>query len=81
MEYLPLNFCKESKTLVQIAKDFGNSVGTVTKFDDTDSPAFWHVEYDDGDEEDYYKKDLIKAVKYYERRVIRRITIMLKSDY
>ena len=30
-----------------------------------ETPPFWHVEYDDGDQEDYAKKDLILALKHY----------------
>lgn len=32
---------------------------------DIETPPFWHIEYDDGDEEDYTKKDLILALKHY----------------
>ena len=51
----------------RISKDFDGVTffGTVTKYDDSDDPAFWHVVYDDGDDEDYNKKDLIKALKNY----------------
>eukprot|EP00579_Thalassiosira_antarctica_P001658 CAMPEP_0201869050 /NCGR_PEP_ID=MMETSP0902-20130614/2711_1 /ASSEMBLY_ACC=CAM_ASM_000551 /TAXON_ID=420261 /ORGANISM="Thalassiosira antarctica, Strain CCMP982" /LENGTH=685 /DNA_ID=CAMNT_0048394489 /DNA_START=121 /DNA_END=2178 /DNA_ORIENTATION=- len=52
----------------RVAKDFDGDTyyGTVMEYDDTEPPAYWHAEYDDGDEEDYSKKDLIKALKYYE---------------
>ena len=53
----------------RVAKDFDgeNFYGTVMEYDDSDEPAFWHVQYDDGDEEDYSKKDLIQALKLYEQ--------------
>eukprot|EP00584_Thalassiosira_punctigera_P006535 CAMPEP_0172538208 /NCGR_PEP_ID=MMETSP1067-20121228/9646_1 /TAXON_ID=265564 ORGANISM="Thalassiosira punctigera, Strain Tpunct2005C2" /NCGR_SAMPLE_ID=MMETSP1067 /ASSEMBLY_ACC=CAM_ASM_000444 /LENGTH=758 /DNA_ID=CAMNT_0013323661 /DNA_START=132 /DNA_END=2408 /DNA_ORIENTATION=+ len=52
----------------RIAKDFDGELyfGTIMEYDDSETPVYWHVEYDDGDEEDYSKKDLIKALKYYE---------------
>jgi hypothetical protein len=51
----------------RISKDFDGVTfyGTVTKYDDSDDPAFWRVVYDDGDAEDYNKKDLIKALRHY----------------
>jgi hypothetical protein len=51
----------------RISKDFDGSsfYGTIMEYDNTENPAFWHVEYDDGDEEDFTKKDLIKALKHY----------------
>ena len=51
----------------RISKDFDGSsfFGTIMEYDTTENPSFWHVEYDDGDEEDYTKKDLIKALKHY----------------
>ncbi len=51
----------------RVSKDFDGVTffGTVVKYDDSDDPAFWHVVYDDGDAEDYNKKDLIKALKHY----------------
>lgn len=51
----------------RISKDFDGATffGTITKYDDSDDPAFWNVVYDDGDAEDYNKKDLIKALKHY----------------
>ncbi|KAL7544124.1 hypothetical protein ACHAXR_013528 [Thalassiosira sp. AJA248-18] len=53
----------------RIAKDFDGETffGTIMEYDDRENPVFWHVEYDDGDEEDYSKKDLIKALKMYEK--------------
>lgn len=53
----------------RVAKDFDGETyfGFVTEYDDTEPPPFWHVEYDDGDEEDYSKKDLIKALKYHKK--------------
>jgi hypothetical protein len=35
------------------------------EYDTSENPAFWHIEYDDGDEEDYSKKDLIQALRHY----------------
>jgi hypothetical protein len=51
----------------RISKDFDGSsfFGTIMEYDNTENPSFWHVEYDDGDEEDYTKKDLIQALKHY----------------
>jgi len=51
----------------RISKDFDGTTffGTITKYDESDDPAFWNVLYDDGDAEDYNKKDLIKALKHY----------------
>ncbi|KAL7554737.1 hypothetical protein ACHAWF_018267 [Thalassiosira exigua] len=53
----------------RVAKDFDGETyyGTIMAYDDSESPAFWHVEYEDGDEEDYSKKDLIRALKHYEK--------------
>lgn len=52
----------------RVAKDFDGDVyfGTVVEYDDAEVPAYWHVEYDDKDREDYCKKDLAEALKYYE---------------
>jgi len=41
--------------------------GKITKCDDTKPPPFWHVVYDDGDEEDFSSRDLIKALEHYEK--------------
>mmetsp|Transcript_38214 Transcript_38214/g.77971 ORF Transcript_38214/g.77971 Transcript_38214/m.77971 type:complete len:140 (-) Transcript_38214:85-504(-) len=41
--------------------------GKITKCDDTKRPPFWHVVYDDGDEEDFSSRDLIKALEHYEK--------------
>ena len=51
----------------RIAKDFDGETyyGTVMEYDDSEEPAFWHIQYDDGDEEDYAKNDLIQALKLY----------------
>jgi len=53
----------------RIAKDFDGETfyGTIMEYDASENRAYWHVEYDDGDEEDYSKKDLIKALWYYEK--------------
>ncbi|KAL3782164.1 hypothetical protein HJC23_004527 [Cyclotella cryptica] len=59
----------EPKSFVRlrVAKDFDGVTyfGTVMEYDDSEEPAFWHIQYDDGDEEDYSKKDLIQALKLY----------------
>lgn len=51
----------------RVSKDFDGSTyfGTIMEYDNTENPAFWHIEYDDGDEEDYTKKDLIQALRHY----------------
>jgi len=52
----------------RVAKDFDGDCfyGNLTAYDDSETPVLWHVVYDDGDEEDYTKKDLLRAVKHYE---------------
>jgi len=54
----------------RVAKDFDGVCffGKITKYDDTEPPPFWHVVYDDGDEEDYTSRDLIKALKHYKKQ-------------
>lgn len=51
----------------RIAKDFDGEIyfGTIKEYDNSDTPAFWRVFYDDGDQEDYERKDLIKGLKLY----------------
>lgn len=51
----------------RVSKDFDGSTyfGTIMEYDTSENPAFWHIEYDDGDEEDYSKKDLIQALRHY----------------
>ena len=58
----PLSFVRQ-----RISKDFdGDSFfGTILQYDNSENPAFWHVEYDDGDEEDFSKRDLMKALRHY----------------
>ena len=53
----------------RVAKDFDGECffGTITLYDDKEAPPFWHVVYDDGDEEDYASRDLIKALKHYKK--------------
>jgi len=53
----------------RVSKDFDGECffGKITKYDDTEPPPFWHVVYDDGDEEDFAPRDLIKAVKHYNK--------------
>ena len=51
----------------RVSKDFDGECffGKITMYDDTEPPPVWHVVYDDGDEEDFYARDLIKAVNHY----------------
>ena len=58
----PLSFVRQ-----RISKDFdgGSFFGTILKYDNSENPSFWHVEYDDGDEEDFNKRDLMKALRHY----------------
>lgn len=53
----------------RVAKNFDGQCffGKVTEYDDTEPPPLWHVVYDDGDEEDYGSRDLIKALMHYEK--------------
>lgn len=54
----------------RVAKEFEDGevyFGTVTQYDESEPPPFWKIHYDDGDEEDYEKKDLIKALKLYDK--------------
>eukprot|EP00985_Skeletonema_marinoi_P027651 scaffold23032_cov82-Skeletonema_marinoi.AAC.1 len=53
----------------RVAKDFDGECffGKITKYDDTEPPPFWHVVYDDGDEEDFSSRDLIKSLKHYKK--------------
>lgn len=52
----------------RVSKDFDGETyfGTIVNYDESEPPPFWHVEYDDGDEEDFSKKDLIRALKHYQ---------------
>ena len=60
---------KDPRSFVRkrVAKDFDGEryFGTVMFYDDNDHPPFWHIEYDDGDEEDYSKNDLVIGLKHY----------------
>lgn len=51
----------------RIAKYFDDEIyfGTIKEYDDSDTPALWKVFYDDGDQEDYERRDLIKGLKLY----------------
>ena len=40
--------------------------GTVDRLTHNDPPV-WHVQYDDGDEEEFFEKELVKALKFYKR--------------
>ena len=53
----------------RVSKDFDGDCffGKITKYDDTEPPPFWHVVYDDGDEEDYSSRDLTNALKHYKQ--------------
>lgn len=42
--------------------------GTVADYDAGSKGGLWHVEYDDGDEEDFDEKDLKKALKLYGKK-------------
>merc|ERR1712032_916215 len=57
----PKNYIK-----TRVAKRFGGTLyfGTITHYR---REGLWHVLYDDGDEEDYDRKDLIKAEKLYDK--------------
>ena len=59
----------ESFVNKRVAKDFDGECffGKITKYDDTEPPPFWHVVYDDGDEEDFSSRDLIKSLKHYKK--------------
>lgn len=39
--------------------------GTISDYDNSENSSLWHVKYDDGDEEDYNKKDLMEALRHY----------------
>ena len=64
-----VRFQPESFVKKRVAKDFDGECyfGVIIKYDDSDSPPMWHVLYDDGDEEDFYDRDLIKALRYYKK--------------
>eukprot|EP00984_Skeletonema_dohrnii_P011502 scaffold4597_cov129-Skeletonema_dohrnii-CCMP3373.AAC.3 len=52
----------------KIAKDFYGKtfIGTVVGYDDGEYPAFWQVEYLDGDREDFSYAELMSGMDYYE---------------
>jgi hypothetical protein len=58
----------------QVAKCFGGIIyrGTVTKYtagdgnDDDDTEALWHVQYEDGDEEDFNRQELLHAIALHD---------------
>ena len=52
----------------KIAKDFHGKTyfGTIVGYDDSDSPAFWQVEYLDGDGEDFSYAELMSGMDYFE---------------
>jgi hypothetical protein len=54
----------------KVAKDFHGKtyVGTIVGYDDSDEPAFWQVEYTDGDGEDFSYGELIQGIKYFEEK-------------
>mmetsp|Transcript_20809 Transcript_20809/g.30496 ORF Transcript_20809/g.30496 Transcript_20809/m.30496 type:complete len:644 (+) Transcript_20809:352-2283(+) len=49
----------------RVAKDFDGEIyfGTIKSY----KGGFWHVRYDDGDEEDYDEKDLKRALRLYSK--------------
>ena len=54
----------------RIAKDFDGDIyfGTITECDSSEnSSPLWHVKYEDGDEEDFDRKDLKKVQRLYEK--------------
>ena len=55
----------KSFLMTRVAKNFdGNTYfGTIQAI----KGVYWHVVYDDGDEEDFDKKDLVAALKLYEK--------------
>jgi len=56
----------------RVAKEFGGEVyyGEVTAFEEEleDSPAQWHILYNDGDEEDLYEGELKKAITLWNKK-------------
>jgi len=52
----------------KIAKDFYGKtfIGTVVGYDDGEYPAFWQVEYLDGDGEDFSYAELMSGLDYFE---------------
>ena len=57
----------------KVAKDFDGTVyrGTITKYtaatNEDNSEALWHVAYEDGDEEDYNRQELLDAIGLYDQ--------------
>lgn len=64
-------YTSDPKSFVRrrVSKNFDGEIfyGTIMEYDGSETPPLWHVEYDDGDEEDFEKKDLIKALKHYQK--------------
>jgi hypothetical protein len=61
---------KKSYVNRRIAKLFDNQVyfGTIDRFvnDDSNNNPYWHVQYDDGDDEEFYESDLGQVLELYE---------------
>lgn len=55
----------------RVAKNFGEEIyfGKISKY--AAESSYWHVVYDDGDEEDYNEKDLRQALKLYEENCVK----------
>ena len=57
----------------KVAKDFDGTIyrGTITKYtaatNEDNSEALWHVAYEDGDEEDYNRQELLDAIGLYDQ--------------
>ena len=54
----------------RVAKDFDGTVhlGTVTDYNSNGFVQLWHVTYDDGDEEDFNRKELDDAIALYKQQ-------------
>ena len=56
----------------RVAKDFGDGIyyGTITGFDEPEEDGgkvvYWRIKYDDGDQEDFEKKELKDALRMYD---------------
>lgn len=64
--------CKPPSGYIQdrVAKKFDGVTyfGTITCIKRKNNVAYWHVNYDDGDSEDFDNMDLCKAIELYKRR-------------
>ena len=63
----PRQFVKQ-----RVAKDFGDNIyyGTITGFDEPEEDGgkvvYWKIKYDDGDQEEFEKKELKDALRIYD---------------